>query len=97
MQVSGYELENLEEMDALKNETIHELQIVGRNPYVSLDFRPFEVYLYTGEDSHKQRGIFQEVSSFLYERRRKVTWLTHSKIGPGILAGLGFIYLCPNW
>lgn len=87
IEASGYVLESISELEALNNEVINDLRIVGRDPYVAVHFKPSEVWLYTNGDSLQQIGIFEEVKSYVHSKRRKLTWFTESSIIPSLLLG----------
>ncbi len=93
IEAAGYQLECVAELNYLSDETINELHIQGRNPYVSLHFRPNDIYLYIGEDTHHQLGLFEEIKSFVLSKRRKLSWLTQSSVAPGILAGASIQFI----
>lgn len=87
IEASGYALDSISELEALNNEVINELRIVGREPYVVVHFKPSEVWLYTDGDSHQQIGILEEVKSYVHSKRRKLSLLTESSIIPPLLLG----------
>jgi hypothetical protein len=93
IEASGYALDDVSELENLSNEVINELHIQGREPYVSLHFKPNDVYLYIDEDTHHQIGVFEEIKSYVHSRRRKLSWLTQSSIAPGILGGIAFQFI----
>ncbi len=88
LEAAGYELDSVSELENLSNETINELHIQGREPYVSLHFRPNDIVLYIDEDTHHQIGVFEEIKSFVNSKRRRLSWLTQSSLAPGILGGI---------
>lgn len=96
IEAAGYQLENLQELEKLSNETINELRIVGHAPLISLHFGPSSVYLFIDEDTHHQLGLFEEIKSFVNSKRRKLSWLTQSSLGPGLLVGLAFKFIPLN-
>jgi len=93
IEASGYALDDISEIESLSNEVINELRIQGREPYVSLHFKPNDIYLYIDEDTHHQIGVFEEIKSYVHSKRRKLSWLTQSSIAPGILFGTAFQFI----
>jgi hypothetical protein len=93
IEAAGYRLDDVSELENLSDETINEFHIQGRKPYVSLHFRPNEIFLYINEDTHHQIGVFEELKSYVNSRRKKLYWLTQSSIAPGILAGTAFQFI----
>jgi hypothetical protein len=93
LEAAGYGLESMSEFEKLSNESINELHIQGREPYVSLHFRPNGIFLYINEDTHHQIGVFEEIKSFVNSKRRRLSWLTQSPLAPGILGGIAFQFI----
>ena len=92
IQSNGYEFDNLDDLTKLKKEIVYDIEILCLEPYISLKMEPRNIHLYVAEDSLSSRGVFEKLKSILNNRRKKLTWLTHSPIPPGILMGSAILY-----
>lgn len=70
-----YELGSLDEITNIQKETLSSLSIAIRNPYLSLEFKPYEISLFISEDTPISRGLFEKIKQLLHNRRRKLSWL----------------------
>ena len=96
-----YELETIKEIKESDKEILNSLSIMIHEPYVSLELKPNEVWLYISEDEPVSRGVFEKIKQLLSSRRQKLYWL--AKINwisggmfYGAIAGSSVLFLGPG-
>ena len=81
-------LDDLDELPALNKEVLHDLRITGRKPYISVDMKPHQIWLYIAEDIPKSRGLFEKIKATLCRRRRLLAPLLHNSFLVGVSLSL---------
>ncbi len=85
-----YALEDLKQLTELKRESINELSLSIKEPYVSLDLMPNSIWLYISKDDAVSRGAFEKIKQVLLQSRRPFTGLLHESSFTGLLSAVGF-------
>jgi hypothetical protein len=88
-----YEISDVTKLKDIGENQIHTLRFECQDPYVSINFLPFEGRLYISEDSTITRGILSQIEDILNKCKRKIMRLLCSSLMPtimGVLVGAAF-------
>jgi hypothetical protein len=79
--------DNLEELLQNEPKLIYFLQITCREPYISIDLKGYEVWLYIAEDNLISRGAFEKIKTILNSRKRRFWKIINNSAVNGLLIG----------
>jgi hypothetical protein len=91
-----YEIDDIQELPKLKDklgEQIHELEIKGSTPYISIDLERSSGRIYLGDNSLESRGILEQLQDILLKGKRNVVWRFFGTFLGQMVAGGIFIGL----
>lgn len=96
----GYEFSNIDELIQLQKESIETLCMKIYNPYLSIEFKKNEVWLYIADDTALSRGIYEKIKDYLYKHKRNLSWVRKNSlytsiilIGYSIISGFFIKYM----
>ncbi len=69
IKADGFMFENLDELFSHPRDKIKSLNLLIRNPYVSIDFKPSEIFLFSMDDTSVQVGLYEKIKSIVKKRR----------------------------
>lgn len=81
-------LDSLEELQSLKKEILHEFNIIGWAPCISVNMSPNQIWLYIAEDTPESRGLFEKIKTVLFRCQRPLSGLLHSFFLNGLACAL---------
>lgn len=80
IEADNFRMDSVEELSDLLKEEIHDLKIVRKKPYVSLELSPRNAWLHIKQDDDVSWGIFERVKNVLAERKKPFSWLLHTPV-----------------
>lgn len=69
IKADGYIFDNFDELFSHSKNIINELEMKIYNPYVSINLREKEMWLYIDNDTNEQVGAFEKIKSVVIKRR----------------------------
>jgi len=90
IEADNYEIESLDEILTIKKPFFTNLQISIRNPYVSINFKNNEIWLYASEDTAIQRGLYEKLKLLINKKKRLFAPLLQNSIFSGLYLGTSF-------
>jgi hypothetical protein len=96
-----YKFNDLKEWAELKRDYFTNMQVLTRTPFVSLELKESEIWLYIAEDTAQSRGAFEKIKRILADHTRpsvKVmnTWMP-PMAGAICLQPITFLTLHRSW
>lgn len=88
-----YALDDAQQLASLKQEQITYLHISLHEPYISLELKPSNIWLFAAEDEPISRGLFEKIKQILLKRERKFARIVHNGSLMGLLIGASLVLL----
>lgn len=72
IKTAEYQLSDVDQLKDVSSNEIHELHLVGKDPYISVNLEPNSTSIYVDEDSTLNVGILSEIKVILSKCQRKI-------------------------